>query len=386
MKTRTRTWGRWPGRRCLHVVVLGVLAGVPPPSGCLRHTGVSSEDVRVEVVAEGLQIPWAMDFAPDGRIFLTERPGRIRVIRDGTVQPEPWAQIPVAHEGEGGLLGLALDPNFAQNGFVYIFYTYREGNRLWNRVARLTERAGRGEDLTVLLDRIPGGTIHDGGRIKFGPDGKLYITAGDANVPSLAQDVSSLAGKILRLNPDGSIPADNPFPGSPVWSYGHRNPQGLAWHPITGALFSTEHGPSGLPPNCCHDEVNVIEPGRNYGWPHVFGFGRDPRFTDPIWESGLETWAPSGAAFYSGDRLPESWRGRFFFAALRGQHLQRVTLRPPDFRSVERAEKLFVGDFGRLRDVVQGPEGFLYLTTSNRDGRGIPRAGDDRVLRIVPAP
>ncbi|GBC81641.1 Aldose sugar dehydrogenase YliI [bacterium HR10] len=369
---------------CAGVLAFVILGALPPSSGCVKPENTSPEDVRVDVVASGLQIPWAIDFAPDGRLFLTERPGRIRVIRDGELQSEPWAQIPVAHEGEGGLLGLALDPNFAENGFVYVYYTYREGTRLWNRVARLTDREGRGEDLVVLLDRIPGSTIHNGGRIRFGPDGKLYITTGDANVPTSAQDLASLAGKILRLNPDGSIPTDNPFPNSPVWSYGHRNPQGLAWHPVTGTLFSTEHGPSGLPPNCCHDEVNVIEPGQNYGWPSVFGIRGDPRFVDPILESGLDTWAPSGAAFYSGDQLPESWRGRFFFAALRGQHLGRVTLRSPDLRSVERFEKLFVGEFGRLRDVVQGPDGFLYVTTSNRDGRGIPRSGDDRLLRIAP--
>ncbi len=379
-----RARGTSPMGWCACVLTFVILGAFPPSPGCVKPESTSPEDVRVDVVARGLQIPWAIEFAPDGRIFLTERPGRIRVIRDGELQSEPWAQIPVAHEGEGGLLGLALDPNFAENGFVYVYYTYREGTRLWNRVARLTDREGRGEDLVVILDRIPGSTIHNGGRIRFGPDGKLYVTTGDANVPASAQDLASLAGKILRLNPDGSIPTDNPFPNSPVWSYGHRNPQGLAWHPVTGALFSTEHGPSGLPPNCCHDEVNVIEPGQNYGWPSVFGIRGDPRFVDPILESGLDTWAPSGAAFYSGDRLPESWRGRFFFAALRGQHLGRVTVHSSDLRSVERFEKLFVGEFGRLRDVVQGPDGFLYVTTSNRDGRGIPRSGDDRLLRIVP--
>ncbi len=383
MKRVGRTsWGKW----CAGFLAFSTLGALPPSSGCVKPESTPPGDVRVEVVARDLQIPWAIDFAPDGRIFLTERPGRIRVIREGMLQPEPWARISVAHEGEGGLLGLALDPNFAENGFVYVYYTYREGGRLWNRIARLTDRGERGEGLTIIFDRIPGSMIHNGGRIKFGPDGKLYVTTGDANVPASAQDLASLAGKILRLNPDGSIPTDNPFPNSPVWSYGHRNPQGLAWHPVTGALFSTEHGPSGVPPHCCHDEVNVIEPGRNYGWPLVFGVGRDPRFVDPILESGLDTWAPSGAAFCSGDRLPESWRGRLVFAALRGQHLGRVTLRSSDLRSVERFETLFAGEFGRLRDVVQGPDGFLYVTTSNRDGRGIPRSGDDRLLRIVPVP
>lgn len=211
-------------------------------------------------------------------------------------------------------------------------------------MARLLEREGRGTDLTVILDRIPGASIHDGGRIKFGPEGKLYITTGDAANPSLAQDLNSLAGKILRINSDGSIPEDNPFPGSPIYSYGHRNPQGLAWHPLTKELFSTEHGPSGAPPNCCHDEVNIIEPGKNYGWPIVFGMARDPRFVDPILESGLDTWAPSGAFFYSGNELPESWKDNLFFTALRvtGGQLPRPGVEPRSLlREAARPEPIY---------------------------------------------
>jgi len=367
--------------------LLAMVAGlILPLQSCSLLGTRANEGIQVEIVAQNLEAPWAIAPSPDGRIFLTERPGRIRVVQDGVLLQEPWARIEVAAVGEAGLLGLALDPDFSQNRYVYIYYTYRgDQGRLWNRVARLLEHEGRGTDLTVILDRIPGAPIHDGGRIKFGPDGKLYITTGDAASPSLAQDLSSLAGKILRINSDGSIPPDNPFPGSPIYSYGHRNPQGLAWHPVTSKLFSTEHGPSGAPPNCCHDEVNIIEPGKNYGWPMVFGMARDPRFVDPILESGLDTWAPSGASFYSGDKLPQSWKDNLFFAALRNQHLHRVILQPPEFIKVQLQEKLFAGAFGRLRDVVQGPDGFLYLATSNRDGRGTPAPDDDRILRIISA-
>lgn len=331
---------------------------------------------QVEVLARNLEIPWALDFAPDGRIFLTERPGRIRIIRDGRLDPRPWATLPAAHVGEGGLLGLALSPDFSRTSSVYVYYTYQRDGQLWNRVVRLVERNGQGAMNRVILDGIPGAFVHDGGRIKFGPDGKLYITTGDARNPPLAQDRTSLAGKILRVNPDGSIPADNPFPRSPVYSYGHRNPQGLAWHPGTGALYATEHGPSGERGLCCHDEVNLIRKGMNYGWPEVVGYSQDQRFVSPILESEEDTWAPSGAGFATRG----TWRGVLFFAALRGQALHYV-----DFRQdgqVLRHGLLLKNRFGRLRDVVEGPDGALYILTTNRDGRGAPAPDDDRLLRV----
>ncbi|MCS6964034.1 sorbosone dehydrogenase family protein [Thermoflexus sp.] len=340
---------------------------------------------RVEVVAAGLEVPWALAFAPDGRIFVTERPGRIRVIENGQLRPEPVAVLPVAATGEGGLMGLALDPNFAQNGQLYVMYTYRSGGALRNRISRLTLRGNTAGEEMVLVDNIPGANIHNGGRLAFGPDGKLYATTGDAAQRNLAQQLDSLAGKILRLNPDGTIPPDNPFPGSYVYSYGHRNPQGLAWHPTTGQLYSTEHGPTGEMGLCCRDELNLIRPGGNYGWPRVTGIAGDPRFIDPILYSGEEsTWAPAGMAFVTGDRLVP-WKDHLFFATLRGQHLHHVVL-GPDGTSVVFHEELFRGEFGRIRDVVMGPDGALYFTTSNRDGRGQPRSGDDRILRIVPGP
>ncbi len=189
--------------------------------------------MRVDVVVRNLEIPWAADFAPDGRIFLTERPGRIRIVRDGQLDPQPWATFPVAHVGEGGLLGLVLAPDFARTGFVYIYHTCQEDGRLWNRVVRMVERGERGEMDRVLLNRIPGVPVHDGGRLKFGPNGKLCITTGDSRQPPLAQDRTSLAGKILRINPDGTMPADNPFPNSPIELMGRGLPplggRGSAW-------------------------------------------------------------------------------------------------------------------------------------------------------------
>ncbi|MEK7873471.1 MAG: PQQ-dependent sugar dehydrogenase, partial [Chloroflexota bacterium] len=275
------------------------------------------------------------------------------------------------------------DPQFARNGYVYVAYTYRGGDgRLLDRLARLREdpASGKGVLDRVLWDGVPGGSIHDGGRVKFGPDGKLYWTLGEAGNAALAQDISSLNGKILRLNPDGTVPADNPIPGSPVYSYGHRNPQGLAWQPGTGRLYATEHGPSGGLQGCCRDEVNLIEPGKNYGWPVIAGSQTREGMVSPVIQSGdTVTWAPGGAAFVT--RGP--WAGSLLFTGLRGQALYRLTLDPRDPRNTLGLEALFEGRYGRLRDVAEGPDGALYVLTSNRDGRGSPSADDDRVLRLT---
>ena len=346
-------------------MLLGLLITTPAIAGA-----------QVTVHARGLEIPWAIAFSQDGRAFVTERPGRVRVIRNGRLDPNPVAVLPVAHVGEGGLLGLALDPEFPRRAFIYVYYTY-EANGLRNRVERLREQDGRFIRDRVILDDIPGAAVHDGGRIAFGPDGMLYIGTGDARKMDLAQNPRSLAGKILRITPDGEIPRDNPMAGSPVYSMGHRNVQGLAWHPQTKGLYATEHGPSGER-GCCQDEVNVIRPGGNYGWPEVTGdeHSRDPRYTTPLTHSGRETWAPSGAAFISSG----PWMGRFLFAALRGRHLRMLVL-SEDGGGVMRQERLVEG-FGRLRDVVEGPDGALYVLTNNRDGRGSPAPDDDRILRI----
>ena len=364
--------------------VTPAVAGAPPPgptaaaaptrpadttaSGAPKTTGAPT--VKVEVVLRGLDTPWAIDFAPDGRWFVTERPGRVRVVENGQLQPEPWMSFEVweREDSEAGLLGIALDPKFAENRFVYLAYTYPAGGRLQNRLVRLREDPGtkRGVEDRVLFDGVLGNQNHDGGRVKFGPDGKLYATMGDAAEAAHAQQRESLSGKILRINPDGSVPGDNPFPGSPVYSLGHRNPQGLAWD-ARGRLIEAEHGSS------ARDEINHVEPGRNYGWPEVRGQAGDRRFVDPIIESKEDTWAPSGIAILGGD---------LFVAALRGQRLLRMTL-APDLGGPTRVETVLRG-YGRLRDVVVGPDRALYVTTSNRDGRGSPAADDDRILRVQP--
>lgn len=349
--------------------------GEQTPVGTPAPDSVSAE-IEVDEFATGLNIPWEMAFSPDGRIFITERPGSVRVILDDELQQEPWIELEVADVGEGGLLGLALDPDFADNHFVYVAYTYRDSTGiLKNRLERLIDDpdSNSGSSDRIILDDVPGGNIHDGGRVKFGPDGKIYWTTGDVGNANLAQDTSSLAGKILRINPDGSIPDDNPFPDSPVYSYGHRNPQGLAWQPDTGRLYATEHGASAL------DEVNYIEPGNNYGWPVIQGDQTREGMESPVIHSGTDTWAPAGAAFVTGG----PWDGSLLFTGLRGRSLYRVTLDPSDPGNVLDFDSYLDNQYGRLRNVVQGPDGAIYLLTNNRDGRGSPMPGDDKILRLT---
>ena len=339
---------------------------------------------RVEVVARKLEIPWALAFAPDGRIFITERPGRLRVIENGQLKPEPVAVIPdVLHIGEGGLMAVALDPGFTTNHLLYLSYTARhDSGAIINRVVRYREEKGALSERTVILDQLPGAQYHNGCRVAFGPDGKLYVTTGDATERGLAQQMDSLAGKILRLNPDGSVPADNPFPGSPVYTLGHRNPQGLAWHPVTKTAFSTEHGPSGFDGPEGGDEFNLIQAGKHYGWPVIHhqqtGAGMEASLLDFTPALG-----PASGTFAVGARLP-AFTNNFFFGAVRGRHLHRIVLAPPDFTTVQAHEALLPDAFGRIREVVAGPDGALYFTTSNRDGRARPGPNDDQVLRVVP--
>jgi glucose/arabinose dehydrogenase len=364
--------------KILRSLAIGVLVACTPVSDQLA---APTPEFSIDVLIKGLDTPWAIDFAPDGRIFITERGGRIRVLERGHLRPDPWMTLNVAASGEAGLLGLALDPRFAQNFFLYVTYTYRNvSGKMQNRLVRLREDAKSGKGLLdkVLIDNVAAANNHDGGRLKFGPDGKLYWSMGDAQESRRAQNLSSLNGKILRLNSDGSVPTDNPFPNSYVYSYGHRNPQGLAWQPKTGRLYATEHGPSGFQ-GCCRDEVNFIELGKNYGWPEVRGDETREGMVPPVIHAGTsETWAPAGASFAT--RGP--WAGSLLFTGLRGQTLYRLPLDPNDPRKTGQLERHFSRRFGRLRDVVEGPDGNLYLLTSNRDGRGSPVEDDDRIIRI----
>ncbi len=331
---------------------------------------------QVEIVADNLYIPWAIDISRDGRLYFTERSGNLRVIENGILNPEPVYTFgyPFTSIGEGGLMGLALDREFLSNGFVYLMYTFEENGTVYNRVVRMHIEDNTASEEVILLDRIPGGSIHNGGRIKIGPDGYLYITTGDAGMRGLAQDVNSLAGKILRIETDGSIPPDNPFPGSPVYSLGLRNPQGLAWNERK-VLYASDHGET------ARDEINIIQPGGNYGWPVVIGDVGMPEysFLRPLIQSGDETWAPAGVAFVTGG----PWMGRLLVSALRGMELLAITLNEEGTEAVN-LERLLQGQYGRLREAYQAADGSLYLTTSNLDGRGQPNPGDDKILRLVP--
>ncbi|HEX9845538.1 MAG TPA: PQQ-dependent sugar dehydrogenase [Candidatus Nitrosotenuis sp.] len=339
-----------------------------------------SYNLKVETIAENLEVPWAIAFSPDGRIFFTERDGNVRIIEDGITLQEPALTLNVGRI-EGGLLGLALDPEFEKNHYLYLYYTYSELLSTYNRVSRFTENDNKLSDEFVLIDKIPGAAVHDGGRIRFGPDNKLYITTGDAANAPLAQDLRSLAGKVLRINSDGTIPADNPFSGSAVYSLGHRNPQGLDWEPVTGKLVVAEHGPSGER-GFAHDEINIVEAGKNYGWPNIVGSQTDPRYISPIFHTGEIAWAPSGASFYNSDKIPEL-KGKYLVANLRGTHLHAFEI-DTEQNEIISDESLFSGQFGRLRDISVGNDGYLYMLTSNRDGRGSPTPNDDRILRIMP--
>ena len=365
-----------------HALRLGVILVIVGCELIHRPSAATAAEFSVETFIRGLNTPWAIDFAPDGRIFVTERTGRIRIIEQGQLRAEPWLSLEVAASGEAGLMGLAIDPRFSQNRFVYAAYSYRSGVlALRNRLARLRDdpKSGTGVADKVLIDDIPGANNHDGGRVKFGPDGKLYWTMGDAQTTRYPQNLKSLNGKILRLNPDGSIPTDNPIPNSYVYSYGHRNPQGLAWQPGTGRLYATEHGPSGFQ-GCCRDEVNLIEPRKNYGWPEIRGDESKEGMVTPVIHSGSSiTWAPGGATFVS----QGPWAGSLLFTGLRGQALYRVILNPNNPHKAEKVETHLYRQFGRLRDIVEGPDKALYLLTSNHDGRGNPAPEDDRVLRII---
>lgn len=342
------------------------------------------DNINVEVWIEKLQIPWSLVFLPDGRALVSERPGDIRLVRNGKLLEKPYAHIDVAHIGEGGLLGLVLHPLFPKEPYVYAMHTYKKGDALFNRVIRLKDKGNEGSFDRVIIDNIPGGRLHDGGRLAFGLDGMLYITAGETFHSELAQDLKSLGGKILRIKPDGQIPDDNPFKGSPVYSYGHRNPQGLSWQPGTKRLFESEHGPSGEFGHFGHDEINIIVKGGNYGWPEAIGAPGLKPYIDPIivWEKATP---PSGMTFYKGNLLSHL-KGDLFVATLRSEALIRIKL---DGEKVKRIERWFAkgdyeGKYGRIRDVVEGPDGALYFLTNNTDGRGTPHPGDDKIYRIVP--
>lgn len=320
-------------------------------------------------IATNLDTPWSIAFLPSGNFLATERRGDIWLIEQGNDKTVSLVgNIKNSREiGEGGLLGITIDPSFSDNNFIYLYYTYQQnGDNTLNRVSRLVFKDNKLSLEKIIVDNIPGASNHNGGRIKFGPDGNLYIGTGDAGNPSQAQDKNLLAGKILRVTSEGKVALGNPF-NNLVYSYGHRNVQGLAWD-TNGNLWATEHGRSGVLSGL--DELNLIEIGKNYGWPDIEGYKTKSRMETPKRNSGSSTWAPSGATFLGNS---------VFFAGLRGQALYQAVI---ENGKVLEIKEHFKNELGRIRDVVLGPDGLLYITTSNLDGRGNPTDGDDKIIKV----
>jgi len=313
---------------------------------------------EVEVIAENLNIPWSIE-AANGTFYLTERTGSIVKIENGMERQRVELKKELATASEAGLLGFVLAPDFQESSLAYAYYTYADSSGQFNRIVTLQLEDNVWREKSLILDKIPSGSVHHGGRLKIGPDGKLYATAGDAAEPDIAQDPDSLGGKILRMNLDGSIPTDNPFSGSYVYSVGHRNPQGMTWLP-DGTLYASEHG------NRANDEINRIEAGQNYGWPIIQGLEEQEGMIAPLFTSGNEsTWAPSGM---------DNYNGKLYVAALRGTAVLEFDLETGQSREL-------ITNLGRIRDVrVEGDN--LYFITNNTDGRGNPQPNDDKLYRI----
>ena len=327
----------------------------------------NSESDFVTILAENLDKPRGIAVSDD-RIFVIEKDGLIKVIQNNTLLESPLATLRGADVFDGGLLGIALHPNFSTNHYLYVFLTYEENNNLWNKVLKITESENKLQNAEIILDKIPGSSFTNGGFMKFGPDEKLYVGTGTVSDAShLPQDLDSLSGKILRLNDDGTIPDDNPFPNSPVYSLGHRNPQGMTWDD-DGNLFVAEFGPEK------NDEINLIQAGKNYGWPEEQCSG-DKDFEDALlcYDPSIE---PGGILFYSGDSL--DFESPFILASMRAANLYQL-----DFEEGLSSQKSILSGIGRVRDVVQGPDGSLYVITSNTDGKGFPDSMDDKLLRIL---
>ncbi len=347
----------------------------------------SETEFKVETVAGGLEVPWGFAFLPDSEngvnMLFTERPGRVRLIENGKLSDEVVYKVPdVEPSGESGLMDISLHPNFKSNKFVYLAYAYNSEGKFVKVVRYKFDGKILTED-KIIIEKIPAARFHAGTRARFAPDGKLYITTGDATERKLAQQTNSLAGKTLRLNDDGTVPKDNPFIGKEgtlpeIWTIGHRNAQGLTWS-AKGLMFQTEHGPSGFDGPGGGDEVNFVEAGKNYGWAEIHHNETKEGLKSPLLEY-TPACAPASAAIYTGSKFPE-FKGDLFFGCLRGVRMIRVKL---DGQKVVGQENMLEEKFGRIREVAGGPDGYIYFSTSNRDGRGNPAKDDDRILRLVP--
>jgi len=333
------------------------------PVGVERGTENGEEEI--EVLQKNLTIPWDVVFLPNGGMFVTQRSGELLYFFEEEKVGE-FEIEGVSHAGEGGLLGVVLHPDFEENNYFYLYLTTEGSLGIENKVVRYKFEENEIFEEEVIIEEIPGGRTHNGGRMIFGPDGHLYIATGDAGETRFSQDIDSLAGKILRITDEGEIPQDNPFENE-IYSYGHRNPQGLVWDE-EGRLWSTEHGPT------ARDELNLIEAGKNYGWPEIRGDEEMEGMESPVLHSGDDyTWAPSGMTF---------WENSLFWGGLRGQAIYEAKLEGED---VVEFVLHFEKEFGRIRNITVGPDGMFYILTNNTDGRGTPEDDDDKIIRINPA-
>lgn len=365
---------------------------VSQPSSAISDNKVTLEPLGegsqtqylIEIVARNLEVPWGFAFFPNGDLMFTERPGRVKIAGRDQSMKLVFKVPDVEPSGESGLMDISFHPDFANNKFVYLAYAYSSEGKAVKVVRYKFDGETLKED-KIIIDGIPAAANHAGTRARFGPDGKLYITTGDATDWKLAQKTDSLAGKILRVNDDGSVPPDNPFVKNPayrpeIWSLGHRNPQGIAWHPTSGVMFETEHGPSGFEDRGGGaDELNIIEKGKNYGWPDIWGTKAKAGMESPLLEY-TPACAPASLMIYTKDKFA-TFKGDLFFGCLAGSRVVRVKV---DGKKVLGQQNLLNKKFGRIREMAEGPDGSIYLSTSNRDGRGTPDDEDDRIIRLVP--
>ncbi len=326
-----------------------------------------SENSSVKIIAENLDKPRSIAIS-ENRIFVTEKDGKIRVIQDDVLLDAPLAVFRTPDVFDGGLLGITTHPNFSENHFLYVFLTYEEDGELWNKILKITEFENKLQNAETIFDKIPASSFTNGGFLKFGPDGKLYAGTGTVSDAShLPQDLNSFAGKVLRLNDDGSIPNDNPFENSAVYTYGHRHPQGMTWD-SEGNMYLAEFGPEK------NDEINLIVAGQNYGWPEK-ECGGNEIYTGAIlcYDPSIE---PGGITFYNGEKL--NFEFPFIMASMRATNLYQL-----DFEEGLSSQKSILSGIGRVRDVVEDTSGNLYVITSNTDGKGFPDARDDKLLRLL---
>lgn len=336
----------------------------------------------LETIASNLFVPWSIVFTSESRMLVSERNGNIRIIENGKLQEKPLAQFTVSQKSEEGLMGMAVDPEYATTRKIFTCLASETEYGLYDSVISFTDEGNSISNIKTIINNIPAAQYHAGCRLLFLPDKTLLITTGDATNKNLAQDINSLAGKTLRINRDGGFPADNPFPNSPVWSYGHRNSQGLTLDEKNNIVWSSEHGPSIIDGPAGGDEINRIEKGKNYGWPIIHHTEKKSGLISPLLEF-TPAIAPSGILFYTGTIYPQ-FTNKLLVTALKGEGIYEITINKKNPSEISGFEKNKEISVGRIRDIVQAPDGSIYFATSNQDGRGKKNNGDDKIIKLVP--